>query len=529
MADKIVSNVDEDTFLITSEKFERESFEKAVYDFTNKSNFKSTYFNESSGLINFKIEDIDSLAYNAQTNLMNITKINSIVRYFVNKDSILGKLFEAIEINVNSDWDLSYPNYDEKDSDTFNQVDTIIKRFNEKIGLDDLITKSIPMTYMDGNYFLYLRKDIENDNYQVDFYPIGICEIADYSEGNEPYLLVNMKELESRLRKVYKKNKKNQPLFYKSMEDEIKDTYPKEVYDAYINKEQYAILNIKNSGVMRINNLNRKYGLSPIFKALKPVIRLENIELSDDKSTLIRGKKIIFQKLSKELITKSKEIPNITWSSAQAKSHVDLMSALNQNGVTVFTAPPWTESIEYVESKLEPTNVQVKNEYKNQIMTSIGISHLSADKGSYGAAQISITELLKTINRISEQLEKVLVKWYKGILVDLGFDPLKYCPKIKIMDSEKLNAELSIQLAKLLNTELNASLETVYNTLGLDVDTEARRRQRETELGYEEIFKPRMTAYTNNGDNSDDSGRPSDSDDLEKQDYDKEYNGDNGR
>ena len=530
MTDENISKLDDDTFVVTSEKFEKETFEKAIYDYTNKSNFKSAYFNESSGMVNFKIDDIDNLAFNAQTNLLNISKINNIIRYFVNKNDILGKVYEAIETNINSEWELLYPNYEEEEKDTFELVDKIIKDFNNKINLNALIVDSIPMAYLEGNYAFYLRKDTAKNKFQVDHYPLGICEVADYSEGGEPYLIVNMRELESRLRKVYKKNKKNKPLFYDSIEDEIKATYPKEVYKAHMDKEQFAILNIENSGLIRVNNLKRKYGLSPIFKSLKSVVRLENIELSDDKNTLVRGKKIIFQKLIKELVTTPKELPNITWSNAQAKAHVDLMSALNNNGnASVYTSTPWVESVTFVEPKLELTNVQVKKSYRDQIMSSVGIAYLSADKGSFGAAQISINELLKIINRIGEQLETILVKWYKGVLVDYGIDANKYCPRVKVIDSEKLNIELSIQLARMLNTELNASLETTFSTLGLDIETEAKNRKREAELGYDEVFSPRMTAYTNTKDNSNGTGNPRDSKDMNKEEYDDDYNDENNR
>lgn len=528
MSDDNISQLDEDTFVVTSERLEQKSLEKAIYDY-NRPNFRSTYFNENSGFTQFKIEDIDTLALNPQNNLLNTMRINDIVRLFVNKNDILGKVYEAIETNVNSDWQLSYPNYGEDEQETYNLVDSLIKDFNEKINLDSLIVDAIPMTYLEGNYCIYLRKDKSNSSYQVDYYPIGVCEVSDYTEGGEPYILVNIKELESRLRKIYKKTRKNKFLFYKDMDEEIKDSYPKEVFDAYKNKEHYAILNIENSGMVRVNNMKRKYGLSPIFKSLKPVVRLENIELSDDKNTLVRGKKIIFQKLALELITKSKEIPNLTWSSAQAKAHSDLMAALSGKGVSVYTGTPWVEKVEFVEPKLEATNVQTKNQYRNEIMSAVGISYLSVDKGTYGAAKVSITELMKVINKISHQLENILIKWYKGLLVDNGID-VKYCPKINIIDSEKLAMDVSLQLARALNTELNASLESIYSVLGLDVKTEAKRRKNEKELGYDDIFKPRMTAYTNNGKAEDDGGRPSGTgDDPDKMDYDEEYNVENNR
>lgn len=529
--EQLVDQVDEDTFLVTAQEYEKKLLEQAVKDFENKRGFHSAYLNDPSGSIHFKIEEIDNLAYNAQSDINKIIQINNIIRYFVNKDGILGKLYESIEANVNSYWDLTYPKFNEKEKNNFKLVDELIRDFNNKIDLESLITTSIPMTYLEGNYPMYLRKNIKERKYQVDYYPLGVCEVSDYSFGSDPYLLINIKELESRLKKNYRKNRKNKPLFYENMDAEIRNAYPEEVVRAFRDKEQYAKLNIENTGLLRINNLNRKYGLSPIFKSLKDAIRLENIELSDDKNILVRGKKIIFQKLRKELITEHKDLPNITWSSAVAKAHLDLLSALNQKGISVFTGLPWTESIEYIEPQLEPTNVQTKNVYKHQIMTSLGISYLDASKGSYGAAQISIKELIKVINRISEQLEKVLEKWYRGLIRDIGLDPDKYCPKIKILDSEKLDTELSIKLAKMLYNELNASLETVYNTLGFDVHTEARRRKMEKELGYEEIFEPRKTAYTNSSRKTKDEevGNPRESQDPDKKDYDKNYNDENNR
>lgn len=529
MSDKIISNVDENTYLITSEEVERKLFEQAVYDYNNKNNLRSVYFNESGNLINFKIEDIDKLAFNAQSSLNDILKINTIIRYFVNKDGILGKVYEAIETNVNSDSMLIHPEYSEDEKDIFDTVDKLIKDFNKKINLKKLTTTTIPMTYLEGTYILYLRKG-KNGSYEVDSYPLGIVEISDYNEGGEPYVLLNVSELESRLRKTYRKTKKNKALFYENMTQEIKDIHPIEVYDAHINKESYAKLNIKNTGVMRINNLDRKYGLSPIFKALKSAIRLDSIELTDDQNTMARGKKIIFQKLSKELFLDDKKIKNIVWSEAQALAHVDLMNSLKQKGISVYTGLPWTEDVKYVEPTIEQTNVQVKKNYRDQILSSVGISYLSADKGSFGAAQISINELLKLINKIAEQLEDILYKWYQGILIDHGID-VKYCPTIKVLDSEKLSIELQMQLAKMLNMELNASWDTVYSVLGLDAKTEIKKRREEKELGYDEVLVPRITAYTNSGKSkdSDNVGRPSDSNDIDKQDTDRDYNRENNR
>jgi hypothetical protein len=525
LPEQIISQVDNDTFLITSEKYNQGILEQARYDYKTKENFRSVYFNESNGLIKFTINDIDTLALNAQSDIKKIIQINNIIRFFINKNDILGKVYESIETNVNADITLTFPNYTEDEKEQFEISKQIIEDFNSKIDIERLIVDAIPMTYLEGNYIFYLRKDVKKSKYQIDYYPLGVVELADYSDGGEQNVLVNINELTNRLNKIYRKNRKNQPLFYKNVDDEIKATYPKEIYDAYINKEQYAVFNVANTGVLRINNLKRKYGLSPIFKSLKSIIRLDNIELSDDENTLVRGKKIIFQKLSKELISPEKTIQNLTWSDAQATAHRDLMLSLNSKGTSVYTGLPWTEDIKFVEPQLERTNVQVKNQIRNEIMTSVGISYLSVDKGSFGAAQISIAELMKLIDKISMQLEKILYKFYQGILMDNNID-IKYCPKIKVIDSEKLSTELSMQLARMLYSELNASLESVYSVLGYDIKTEALKRKNEKELGYDDTFTPRITAYTNTGKNGNDeeTGRPESNDDLDRKEYDNDYN-----
>ena len=42
--------------------------------------------------------------------------------------------------------------------------------------------------------------------------------------------------------KTMLKNRKNKALFFKNTEEEIKNSYPKEVYDAYKNNDTYAVL-----------------------------------------------------------------------------------------------------------------------------------------------------------------------------------------------------------------------------------------------------------------------------------------------
>ena len=147
---------------------------------------------------------------------------------------------------------------------------------------------------------------------------------------------------------------------------------------------------------------------------------------------------------------------------------------------------------------------------------------------SVSTASISVTQLMRTINSITEQLEDIYKKWYRQIAIDNDYPP-QYTPDVEVIDSEQLEMALKKELASFCYTTLNASLETCYDLVGLDVKDEAEKRKAEKDKGYDEIFVPRMTAYTNSGktNNTDNKGgRPEDVTDTNqgKNQYDKEYN-----
>jgi exonuclease V gamma subunit len=133
------------------------------------------------------------------------------------------------------------------------------------------------------------------------------------------------------------------------------------------------------------------------------------------------------------------------------------------------------------------------------------------DKQSYVVSQININELMKTINKISEQLEAILEKWYAVLLADKKL-PLEFVPEVQIIDSELLSNEIKLKLAELLYSKFNCSFQTAYELLGINYEDEVQKRKDENQLKVEDIFTPRLTVYTNTGKNSNDnpSNRPAD-------------------
>ena len=493
----------------------------AGYDATNQK--YSAYLKDgTSSSDKLTPEYIDELAENTQSDLKKVQIINSIVRKEINKDGIVGKTVECVTANINTETKVSYDNEitGRNKSKQLQQVKDFIGTFNKTINTKRLIRNSIPTTFVEGNYICYLRH--EDNKYKVDYYPLGVCEISDYDVNGDPVVLFNIKELRGRLQKIYRKNKKNKALFFKNMEDEVKANYPQEVYDAFVAKEDYAKLDVKYTGVIRINNLNRKYGLTPIFRAFKDMLMLDTFDNADRVNSKAKAKKIIHQKLRKEVM--GTEL-NKKGFEDMAYAHDNFMAAFKQSTVVV-TTPPTVESITYVEPKIELTAIDTVNNYRSRVLAALGIGFLM-DSGSQSVstADISVTQLLRTINMISEQLEDILQKWYKQILIDNHL-PVEYCPTIKVIDSEALDFEMRKDLASTLYTIFNGSMSTSLELLGIDVNDEKEKRIKENNENYEEIFKCRQTAYTSSGrgeitETNNKGGRPADSKNQAKQSYDQ--------
>lgn len=206
-----------------------------------------------------------------------------------------------------------------------------------------------------------------------------------------------------------------------------------------------------------------------------------------------------------------------------AYAHENLAAAW-KNPTVLYTSPPCVEKIVYVEPKVETTNIATINQYRSRVTSALGISFLNTDGNqTVSTANISIKQLMKTINKITEQEEIILSRWYSLILEENGI-PQEYCPTPHILDTELLEFEMRKDLSELLFSKFNCSYTTAYELVGLNAKDEADRLVTEKELGYDEIFLVHPTSYNSSGNSKDSGGRPSGSDNLQKQDYDTDYN-----
>ena len=514
----------ENTKILTTSEMGKEWLETAMRNYDAKNTAYSVYLNELSITSSVVTkEKLDMLSVDPQANLLKILEINDIARTYVNKDWIIGKVAEVLESNVNSNFKLSYSSFDgnEKKVKELEECKKIINEFNKSINLRNLIKSSVPTTYIEGNYIFYCRGE-KTGLYTYTWYPLGVVEISDYDVNGEPQVIINMRELLTRLRKTIKRTRKNKALFFEKLEEEIKANYPPEVLNAYQNKDDYGKLNRKWTGVMRVNRQNRKYGLTPIFRALYPALTLEQFDTTDNINSKAKAKKIIVQTLRKELM--GQDGTNEAFEQ-QAWAHDNLMQAFKQKTVLV-TTPTFVEKIEYVEPSTPNTDTETVMNYVNRELSTLGISFLMSS-GSTGAsvASISLDQLMKTINSISEQLEYIMERFYKNILEANGHSS-EFIPTIRVLDSELLEMEVKQELAKLLYCNFNVSLETALSILGFDVNDEKAKRQKENKEGMDEIFKAHESQFTKSSVTDNKAGRPDGNkiDTKDKQNYDEQYN-----
>lgn len=523
-----------ETTILTAESIQQQSEQwmyQAMQHFDNGGRQYSVQYNDTgtNGNQSITLDDIKDLAFNAQNDLSKIIKINALIRQALNEDDIIGKVHEAVESNLNANVRFSFDELPENfDAGIKKCAESEIKRFHRETNINEVMTTAITTTYDEGTCIQYMRSKKHNGIYHhiIDKYPLGVALVSDYSENTIPRILIDINELTSRLQKTTLKSKKNKPLFFANLTEEIKNNYPLEVASAYVGKERYAKLDLKRTGTNRFGNLNRKYGLSPIFKALKPKIMLDVIDKSDATNAKAKAKKIIVQIMRKEAMGASYDKKGLE---DMAYAHKQIMLAW-KNPTVVYTPPPQVEKIEYVEPKIEMTNESTITQYRSRVTSALGISFLNTDgKQTVSTANISIKQLMKTINKIAERQEKILQRWYEIVLEEARI-PIEYCPTPHILDAELMEQDMRMDLVEFLFSKLNCSYQTAYDILGFNFNDEYERRKQEIEDGIDALLAPHQTSYNSSG-NSDAGavGKPlgstSDGNEIneQKQAYDQDY------
>lgn len=475
-------------------------FEQASFNFKTDNHLINKILTDEESQYSVTMDELNQLAQGTQNSLPKIQKINSLIKYYSNKNDLVGIVIGTIENNVNTNFKISYPNLPEnvkKKNKLKEKVDALISNFIDNVDLKKQIRKEGVSTFTQGTYFTYLRSNSDG-TYGITTYPLGLVDFTDYTQDGDPILYMDMNKLRSMLQKTQSKYKTIKSNFIKFSDDigeEIQKNYPPEVYDAYLNKYKWAILDPTRTGVHRINELDGIYGVSPVFKALGALLMLETIEKIDRENILSKSKKIIHQTIRKEIMgsdgSKTKNFAELQY------AQNELVKAMGQK-VVIYTSPAYVEKLEIIEPKAELTDQQVIIGYRNQVLNSLGISFLSNDsKSSFNSVQVSVDELLKTVNKIVCQFEITLNKYIKVICQENSVDS-NYIPVLTIEKSEFMNLDSLLKYVDLLFSKLGFSYESICELLGRDYNTEVERRTTENINGAEMTFSPHANSFTSN-------------------------------
>lgn len=528
----IVSGVD-DTIVATTdstnENMIAERLELAVRNYFAGNDRYASVFEGDASNTGITLARIDELAVNPQNSISKTREIANIVDYYIIKNYLIGMVDTLIRSNLNTNYKVSYNQVpSEKGRNNKKKLENakrIVEDMLDKIDVKKLIRISIPATFDHGNYFFYMDFSPNQDKYTIHIFPLSIARVAPYRIDGEPVLMIDMTELKNRLEHNLPKKRGGKAYFFQKYEEEITKAYPKEIVDAFRNKDQYAVLDYRRSGVMRAGedaDGASLYGISQIFRALRDVVILDKFAAVDDSASTVKAKNILVQILRKDLLGPGgdrKAFNDIAF------AHGELSRAV-KNKICVYTASPAVEDVKWIEPRsnlIDRDNVTL---YENRVLTTLGIGFLASGSiGSTISANISLKQLMRQINYISQQLEHILEKFAQVALEEHGIEA-EYMPRITVIDSEQLEADMRIDLAKTLYADLGLSRQTVLETLGLDITDETERRQSENEKNLNDIFFPYMTAYTNSANNDDEGGRPADkqSNNETKQVTDKERN-----
>ena len=526
----LASKIDDNTTLVSSFKdlgpewFDQHADEilKSAMDAYPTQGQNSVIIPESTTSNELTLEYVDELAAGLNSNRNNLLIANAIIARKILEDGFFGRTYESVVANINSDIRLSYGIY-EQDPDRaeeLKQVKDLIVFFNKAVGLPTLIRDAISGTYSEGNYVLYMRLD-NKARPVIDYYPLSVAYPSDYLYDHQSVVEFSIDDLKAKLRKTYAKTKKNKAVYYDNMDKEVQANYPAEVVKGYRDGDKVVRLDPRYCKVVKFMDMGRKFGVSPLFRCLRPLIVLDQIEKADVSDSKARSKKIIFQKLRREVMGPQYDRKGFEFA---AHAHQQAAQALKTN-FGLYTAIPAVEDMAYVQAKAQSEDsINQQKEYTKKLMVALGIGFTDGSS-SLGVTRISVAQLMKTINAIGEKLEDVLHSFYRTYLEDSGFDP-ELAPTIKIIDAEQMEMEVRKSLASFLFNYLGGSYETALDLIGYDVLDEKAKRERENAAGYDQIFYPRQNGYTSSGENNG-PGRPAGNDENGRQQYDQEYKSSN--
>ena len=292
----------------TSESLIQDRIEQSVKEYFAGGERYASVFEPDTSVTSITLAKIEELSRNPQNDIKKTREIASIVDQFIIKNYLVGMVDTVIRSNLNTNYKVSFNQVpSEKGRNSKNKLiraKAIVEDMLSKIDIKKMIRIAIPGTFNHGNFFFYMDYTSNKEKYTIHIFPLSIARVAPYRIDGEPILMIDMQELQNRLKHNLPK-RKGKALFFEKYEDEITKAYPKEIVDAFRTKSQYAVLDYRRAGVMRAGedaDGASLYGVSQMFRALRDVAILDKFAAVDDNASAVKAKNILVQILRHEVL-----------------------------------------------------------------------------------------------------------------------------------------------------------------------------------------------------------------------------------
>ena len=141
-------------------RWENDRLMSAIQKYDERKEFYSAYGKDAVEAEDMTLDQLAAIASNIHSNLDDVLRVNAIVRKYLVISNLVGRTYESLYGNINSDYRLYFPEVSGRNKlKQVAKAREIIEDFLTQIHIKEFIRDSIALTYLEGNRYCVLRMD----------------------------------------------------------------------------------------------------------------------------------------------------------------------------------------------------------------------------------------------------------------------------------------------------------------------------------------------------------------------------------
>lgn len=342
------------------------------------------------------------------------------------------------------------------------RVQGIIERYNERVGIVELIRDIIFEMALTGNCAIYDR-----DGERVDIFPLSVIDVSPLIVNGKPELLFSHDAFSLRY-----------DFLHEMEREELLQAYPKEVREGVRDGKRRIVLHHENAYFLKANcSRYEKYGVTFLLPAFGELAQ-KNLLKQAEKST---ASGIIDQVLHVKVGNKDH---------APTQKEIDFYNGLftGHKGALRIVTPHYV-SAEWVSPNTSIFGEEKFSEIDKDLLSSLGVSLTllrGEGGGNYAEGMLNMAGLIRTITTIREQIPPVLRGLYKAELRRHGIGEDK-CPKVSFGEIV-IDKGARASLVQWLFQNAGLPYEVLFEEMGYDYASLKLMREGENRQDLSETF-----------------------------------------